>query len=113
VDDYGKVSYETALASLAASATLLGLNTTVTKYLSNGSTKTNIQANQVILISGGISAVVVALVEWQLAFFVIGMTFWMMTVYELLGKKLYKEYLFVVVGLERHSWFYQLPFTIG
>jgi O-antigen/teichoic acid export membrane protein len=98
VEEYGKTNYEVAIASLAASAALLGLNTTVTSYLAKGSSKINIQANQVVLISGGIAAVVVSFVDWYLSAFVIGMTFWMMSTYELLGKKQYKQYAMTIIG---------------
>jgi O-antigen/teichoic acid export membrane protein len=83
---------------LAASAALLGLNTTVTTYVAKGSTKINVQANQLILISSGIAAMIVAFFNWILGFFVIGMAFWMMSTYELLGRKMYKQYAFVNIG---------------
>lgn len=97
-DEYGKTNYEISIASLAASAALLGLNTTVTTYVAKGSTKINVQANQLILISSGIAAMIVAFFNWILGFFVIGMAFWMMSTYELLGRKMYKQYAFVNIG---------------
>src|SRR5919108_5624875 len=96
--EYGKTNYEISIASLAASAALLGLNTTVTTYVAKGSSKINVQANQIILISSGIAAVIVAYFNWILGFFVIGMAFWMMSTYELLGRKMYKQYAFVNIG---------------
>jgi O-antigen/teichoic acid export membrane protein len=97
-DEYGKTNYEISIASLAASAALLGLNTTVTTYVAKGSSKINVQANQLILISSGIAAMIVAFFNWILGFFVIGMAFWMMSTYELLGRKMYKQYAFVNIG---------------
>lgn len=97
-DEYGKTNYEISIASLAASAALLGLNTTVTTYVAKGSSKINVQANQLILISSGIAAIIVAFFNWILGFFVIGMAFWMMSTYELLGRKMYKQYAFVNIG---------------
>jgi len=97
-EDYGKTNYQVAIASLAASAALLGLNTTVTTYLAKGSEKINVQANQVVLIAGAISAVVVSVIDWVLSVFVIGMTFWMMSIYELLGRKSYKQYALANIG---------------
>src|SRR5919112_113134 len=96
--EYGKTNYEISIASLAASAALLGLNTTVTTYVAKGSNKINVQANQIILISCGVAAVTVAFFNWMLSFFVIGMAFWMMSTYELLGRKMYKQYAFVTIG---------------
>jgi O-antigen/teichoic acid export membrane protein len=97
-DEYGKTNYEISIASLAASAALLGLNTTVTTYVAKGSSKINVQANQLILISSGIAAMIVAFFNWILGFFVIGMAFWMMSTYELLGRKMYKQYALVNIG---------------
>jgi O-antigen/teichoic acid export membrane protein len=97
-EEYGKTNYEISIASLAASAALLGLNTTVTTYVAKGSNKINVQANQIILISCGVAAVIVVFFNWMLAFFVIGMAFWMMSTYELLGRKMYKQYAFVNIG---------------
>ncbi len=98
VEDYGKINYKVAIASLAASAALLGMNTTVTTYLAKGHERINVQANQLVLISGAIAAVVVSVIDWFLSVFVIGMTFWMMSIYELLGKKSYKQYAFASIG---------------
>jgi O-antigen/teichoic acid export membrane protein len=99
-EDYGKVNFEVAIASLATFGALLGLNTTVTTYTAKGSSRIAVQANQLVLISGGIAAAVISslFVDWLLGLFVIGMTFWMMSSYELLGKKMYRLYAFVVVG---------------
>jgi O-antigen/teichoic acid export membrane protein len=96
--EYGVTNYEISIASLLASAALIGLNTTVTNFLAKGIRNVNVQANQVILITGGIAAIVVSFHNALLAPFVIGMTFWMMSSYELLGLKLYKRYAITVVG---------------
>ncbi|MFQ5941866.1 MAG: hypothetical protein ACE5KA_09245, partial [Nitrososphaerales archaeon] len=99
VEEYGRTNYYVAIASLAASVALLGLNTTVTTFLAKGSNKIGIQANQLVLISGGIAAIIASLIDWFLGLFVIGMTFWMMSAYELLGKKQYKQYASVIIGV--------------
>ena len=96
--EYGSTNYDISLASLLSSAALLGLNTTVATYLAKGTGKINVQANQVILISGGLAAIVISFHNWILAPFVIAMTFWMMSAYELLGLKSYKRYAITVVG---------------
>jgi O-antigen/teichoic acid export membrane protein len=99
-EDYGKVNFEVAIASLATFSALLGLNTTVTTYAAKGSSRIAVQANQLVLISGGIAAAVISslFVDWLLGLFVIGMIFWMMSSYELLGRKMYKQYAFVIIG---------------
>jgi O-antigen/teichoic acid export membrane protein len=96
--EYGVTNYEISIASLLASAALIGLNTTVTTSLAKGIRNVNVQANQVILISGGIASIVVSFHNALLALFILGMTFWMMSSYELLGLKLYKRYALTVIG---------------
>jgi len=98
VIDYGQINYIIAIGSLAGSIALLGLNTTVTTLLPRGNKYISIQANQVVLISGTICAAFASVLNWMLFFFVIGMTFWMMTSYELLGKKTYRKYALNVIG---------------
>ena len=98
VIDYGQINYIIAIGSLAGSIALLGLNTTVTTLLPRGNGSISIQANQIILISGTICAVLASLFNWMLFFFVLGMAFWMMTSYELLGKKAYRKYALNIIG---------------
>jgi O-antigen/teichoic acid export membrane protein len=112
--EYGVTNYEISLASLFASVALLGLNTTVVTYLAKGTKKINVQANQLILISGGLAAIVISFHNWILAPFVIAMTFWMMSSYELLGTKSYKRYAVTVAGArELYRWQYLLYFFIS
>lgn len=98
VSDYGHISYIIAIGSLAASISLLGLNTAITTLLPKENPRITVQANQIILISGTICAVIAAFFSWMLALFVIGMAFWMMTSYELLGEKQYRKYAVNVIG---------------
>jgi O-antigen/teichoic acid export membrane protein len=98
VNDYGHINYIIAIGSLAASISLLGLNTAVTTLLPKGNLRFGIQANQLILISSTICAIIAAFYSWFLVFFVFGMSFWMMTSYELLGEKKYRKYALNVIG---------------
>jgi O-antigen/teichoic acid export membrane protein len=98
VNDYGHINYVIAIGSLAASISLLGLNTAVTTLLPKGNLRFGIQANQLILISGTICAIIAAFYSWLLVFFVFGMSFWMMTSYELLAEKQYRKYALNVIG---------------
>lgn len=98
VEEYGETSYMISMASLASSIALLGLNTTVTTYIPKGFDKIHVAANQVILISSIVLGIIVAQKDILLGFFVIGMTFWMMSIYEYLGRKSYKQYAIANVG---------------
>jgi O-antigen/teichoic acid export membrane protein len=98
VGDYGQINYVISIGSLTASIALLGLNTTVTTLLPKGESKIIVQANQIILISATICAVIVSSFNWILGPFVISMSFWMMASYELIAQKSYKKYALNVIG---------------
>ncbi|HEX6672903.1 MAG TPA: hypothetical protein VF084_11775 [Nitrososphaeraceae archaeon] len=98
VEEYGKTSYMISMASLASSFALLGLNTAITTFIPKGHKKIHVAANQVVLISSIIAALIVAQRDWLLGFFVVGMSFWMMSIYEFLGRKSYKQYAIANIG---------------
>ena len=98
VEEYGETSYMISMASLASSFALLGLNTAITTFIPKGHDKIHVAANQVILISSIIAALIVAQRDWLLGLFVVGMTFWMMSIYEFLGRKSYKQYAIANIG---------------
>ena len=98
VHEYGQLNYVVAIASLSASISLLGLNTAVTTLVPQGHKQVDVQANQVILISASVCAIIVSLFNWLLGLFVIGMAFWMMSSYELLSRKLYSKYAINIIG---------------
>jgi O-antigen/teichoic acid export membrane protein len=98
VEEYGETSYLISMASLASSFALLGLNTAITTFIPKGHTKIHVAANQVILISSIIAGLIVAQRDWLLGLFVVGMTFWMMSIYEFLGRKSYKKYAIANIG---------------
>jgi O-antigen/teichoic acid export membrane protein len=98
-EEYGTTNYAIAIASFSSFVVLLGLNTLVTTHLAKGSTKINIETNQLVFISSIIIAVVVSILQdWMLGLIVVGMAFWMMSLYEALGKKLYKQYALINIG---------------
>lgn len=98
VHEYGQINYVIAIGSLSSSISLLGLNTTVTTLVPQGHKQIDIQANQVVLISATVCAIIASLFNWILGFFVLGMAFWMMSSYELLSRKLYSKYALNIIG---------------
>jgi len=98
VHEYGLINYVVAIGSLSSSISLLGLNTTVTTLVPQGHKQIDIQANQVVLISATVCAIIASLFNWILGFFVLGMAFWMMSSYELLSRKLYSKYALNIIG---------------
>lgn len=98
-EEYGTTNYGIAIASFSSFVVLLGLNTVATTYLAKGSTKINIEANQLVFISSIVVALIISILQdWMLGLMVIGMAFWMMSLYEALGKKLYKQYAIINIG---------------
>lgn len=98
VHEYGQINYVIAIGSLSSSISLLGLNTAVTTLVPQGHKKIDVQANQVILISATVCAIIASLFNWLLGLFVMGMAFWMMSSYELLSRKLYRKYAINIIG---------------
>ena len=98
VHEYGQINYVIAIGSLASSVSLLGLNTAVTTLVPQGHKNIDVQANQVILISATVCAIIASLFNWLLGLFVMGMAFWMMSSYELLSRKLYRKYAINIIG---------------
>jgi O-antigen/teichoic acid export membrane protein len=93
VSDYGNINYLIAVGSISSFISLFGLNTTVTTFLAKGYSRINVQANQLITITGILAAALLTIVMgWEIGLLVLGMMFWIMSQYELLGKKQYTKY---------------------
>ena len=60
---YGTTNYAIAIASFSSFVVLLGLNTVATTYLAKGSTKINIEANQLVLISSIVAALIISILQ--------------------------------------------------
>jgi O-antigen/teichoic acid export membrane protein len=99
-EEYGKINYEISLGSLIASVALLGFNTTINLYSGRSLTSLNVQANQTVLITTGISSIAVLLLlsNWLLALFILTMNFWVMSTHGLLGRKSYVHYSISTIG---------------
>ncbi|MGI0011966.1 MAG: lipopolysaccharide biosynthesis protein [Nitrososphaera sp.] len=101
VENYGEINYLISIASVSSIATLFGLNTTVMTFIAKGSAEIRDQANTVILISSIVTVPILFLVaNAYCALLLAGMSFFSMSVAELLGKKSYRQY-FVLVSAER------------
>ena len=98
VENYGVVNFYIALANILAGVGIIGLNMTVTTYLAKGENKLLHEANSVTLISGVASALVLSIFNWAAGILSATMIFFSMAQAELLGKKTYREYAFVLVG---------------
>ena len=99
VEDYGRLNYHLSLASLLSVLSLLGLNTTVTTFLAKGNESLKYQANLLVLISNCfvILSLLIFIKEIPTVFLTIGISFYTMSWAEILGRKDYKKYSFVLI----------------
>jgi O-antigen/teichoic acid export membrane protein len=99
VEEYGRLNYHISLASLLSVISLLGLNTTVITFLAKGNENIKFQANLLILISSCVMALFlfVFIREIPTGFLVIGLSLYIMSWTEILGRKRYRKYFFVIM----------------
>ena len=99
-ESYGVLNYYLASTFIFGTIALLGLNPTVTTYLAKGVEKVKYQANLMALLSSVafIAPLILLTGYLQLGMLLIGVAFFQMSVAELLGRKMYKEYTFIFVG---------------
>ncbi len=75
------------------------MNTTITTFNTKDSKNLRIQANQIALVSAILFSLIATFIfDWQSGLFVVSMVFWMMSLYDLLGKKRYSAYAIANIG---------------
>ena len=95
---YGQINYQLALASVLATASLLGFNNTIMTYVAKGNEILLKQASFLILLLASISSILLALLnQLSAAILVIGIVAFLFTVAEILGRKRYRTYALVVI----------------
>jgi len=99
-ENYGLLNYYLASTFIFGTVALLGLNPTMTTYLAKGVEKIKHQANLTALVSSVafIAPLILLTGYLPLSFLLIGVTLFQMSMAELLGRKMYKEYTFILVG---------------
>ena len=99
-ENYGVLNYYLASTFIFGTVALLGLNPTVTTYLAKGVEKVKHQSNLMALLSGVafIAPLIILTGYLELSVLLIGVVLFQMSVAELLGRKMYKEYTFILVG---------------
>jgi O-antigen/teichoic acid export membrane protein len=98
VADYGLTNYFIALASIASTLALMGLDATVITFLAKGEKMILIESNFLTLLSGVSVTIILSFLNWSVGLLSIAMVFFMMSLAETLGKKDYREYAFLSVG---------------
>jgi len=99
-ESYGVLNYYLASTFIFGTVALLGLNPTVTTYLAKGVEKVKYQSNLLAIISSVafIGPLILLTGYLPLSMLLIGVALFQMSVAELLGRKMYKEYTFILVG---------------
>jgi O-antigen/teichoic acid export membrane protein len=99
VEDYGRLNYNLSLASLLSVLSLLGLNTTVITFLAKGNESLKYQANLLVLISNCFVALslLIFIKDIPTIFLLFGISFYTMSWAEILGRRNYKKYSFVLI----------------
>lgn len=99
-ENYGLLNYYLASTFIFGTVALLGLNPTMTTYLAKGVEKVKHQANLTALVSSVafIAPLIILTGYLPLSFLLIAVTLFQMSMAELLGRKMYKEYTFILVG---------------
>jgi O-antigen/teichoic acid export membrane protein len=99
VEDYGRLNYHLSLASLLSVISLLGLNTTVITFLAKGNENLKFQANLLALISNCLMVLPLLIIikEIPTSFLLIGISFYTMSWAEILGRKDYMKYSFILI----------------
>jgi O-antigen/teichoic acid export membrane protein len=99
VYDYGQINYQLAVASLLATGSLLGLNTTIITFLSKGNELLLKQASFLVLLLTSIIAVALTLFnQVAVALLLLGINAFTITIAEAIGRKRYKRYALVVIA---------------
>jgi O-antigen/teichoic acid export membrane protein len=95
---YGEINYQLALASLLATASLMGFNNTIMTYLAKGNEMLLKQASFLVLLLASIAAAILALLnQVPAAILLIGIVAFTFTIAEILGRKQYRNYALVVI----------------
>lgn len=99
-ESYGVLNYYLASTFIFGTVALLGLNPTVTTYLAKGVEKVKYQSNLLAIISSAafIAPLILLTGHLSLSMLLIGIALFQMSVAELLGRKMYKEYTFIFTG---------------
>ena len=98
VNDYGLLNYYIALASIFAALGTIGLDTTITTYLAKGEEEILYEANFLTFISGLLSALILSAFHWGSGLLSAATIFFTMTLAEMLGRRMYREYAILRIG---------------
>jgi O-antigen/teichoic acid export membrane protein len=99
-NDYGKVNYLLSISTLLSVISLLGLNNAVITFTAKGNERLRIQANSVVMNINLLSAILLFffLNNLSTSLLVVGLSLYTMFWAEILGRKDYKKYAFIVIS---------------
>jgi O-antigen/teichoic acid export membrane protein len=95
---YGVINYQLALASILATASLMGFNNTIMTYLAKGNEILLKQVSFLVLLVASVLSLILALLnQIPAAILLVGLVAFLFTIAELLGRKQYRNYALVVM----------------
>jgi O-antigen/teichoic acid export membrane protein len=99
-EDYGRVNYYIAIASVASTISVVGLNTTVMTYLAKGNETILAQATLLVLVLSAGASIMTAVLFNNIptAVLLIGLSAFAMTLAETLGRKSYRKYALTMIS---------------
>lgn len=99
-ESYGQLNYLLASTFIFGTVALLGLNPLVTTYVAKGNENIKYQSNMLALVTSVafIAPLILLTGYLQLSILLVGVAFFQMSMAELLGRKMYKEYTTILVG---------------
>jgi len=99
-EEYGKLNYYLSIAFVSSTLSLMGLNITVMTFLAKGNEKLRYQANLLVIISNIFVFLLLLIFVNHIPtiFLLIGLSFFVMSWAEILGRKDYKKYSLIVIG---------------
>lgn len=95
---YGNLSYLIAIAGAVSTLSIFGLNHTVVIYHSKKQSNIANQINVLAVTITSITSVILLLVDFQAALLCLASSFFMMNIYNQIGLKKYKKYMFLNIA---------------
>ena len=97
-DEYGRLNYDIAVATILTSLGIMGFDTTLTTFVAKGVSKMFPQSAFLIILSGGILSIFIFLFlqSWVLAILLMGMLFFTLVTANLLGNHSFKQFMLIL-----------------
>lgn len=99
-ESYGSLNYYISIATILTAVGILGFDSTLTTFVAKGLSKMISEAGSLVLLTGIALAVAISLALGSISvgLILIGMLFFTLSTAEILGRRLYKEFMIVMIS---------------